>query len=185
MVRVGDRAVATYAMIDSGANCTGIVPQLVRRLDMEVEFKMKTVSVLDPKTTAERELVGFEIVSLDENVCIKVKDALVSDILTTANDKPPTNEEVEGLDYMEGMVSFQELDNELVGVLLPVQTCRTWLGAEIVLGNPDQTVALRTMFGWILLGPSSSAEDEEEAFNCCVVEDPSRQGQDKVRTRSK
>jgi hypothetical protein len=103
---------ATYAMIDSGgANCTGIVPELVRRLDMEVKLKMKTVTVLDRKTTAERELVSFEIASLDEEVCIKVKDALVSEILTTASDKPHTNGKVEGLDYMEGIVSFQELDD--------------------------------------------------------------------------
>jgi hypothetical protein len=122
---VGDRPVSTYAMIDTGANCTGIVPELVRRLDMEVELKMKTVTVLDRKTTAERELVSFEIVSLDEDVYIKVKDALVSEILTTANDKPPTNGEVEGLDYMEGIVSFQELDDEFIGVILPVQYART------------------------------------------------------------
>jgi hypothetical protein len=104
IVKVGDRAVATYAMIDSGANCTGIVPELVRKLDMEVELKMKTVSVLDRKAIAERELVSYEIASLDGGVCIKLKDALVSDILTTANDKPPTNKEVEGLDYMKGIV---------------------------------------------------------------------------------
>jgi hypothetical protein len=48
-------------MIDSGANYTGIVPELVRRLDMEVKLKMKTVTVLDRKTTAERKLVSFEI----------------------------------------------------------------------------------------------------------------------------
>jgi hypothetical protein len=54
---------------------------------MEVELKIKTVTVLDRKTIAERELVSFEIVSLDGNVGIKVKDALVSEVLTTANDK--------------------------------------------------------------------------------------------------
>jgi hypothetical protein len=123
-VRVGERAVTTYAMIDSGANCRGIVPEIVRRLDMEVILKMKTVTVLDQKTTTERELVSFEIMSLDEEVCIKVDEALVSEILTTGNDKPPTNEEVEGLEYMEGTVSFQELDDELIGVILAVQYAR-------------------------------------------------------------
>jgi hypothetical protein len=173
MVRVSDRAVATYATIDSGANCTGIVPELVRRLDMEVELKMKTVSVLDWKTTAERESVSFEITALDGNVCIKVKDALVSDILPTANNKPPTNEEVEGLDYMERIVSIQELYDKLVGILLPVQACRAWLGGETIQGSPNQMMALKTKFGWNLLGPSPSDEDEEEAFKCCVVEDGS------------
>jgi hypothetical protein len=168
-----DHAVATYAMIDSGANCTGIVPELVRRLNMEVESKIKTVTFLDRKTTAERELVSFEIVSLDENVCIKVKDALVSEVLTTANDKPSTNKEVEGLDYMEEIVSFQELDDVLIGVILPVQYARTWLGGKIVQGDLDQTIALKTEFGWTLLGPAASEEDREDSLNCCVVEDGS------------
>jgi hypothetical protein len=140
---------------------------------MDVEIKMKTVTVLDRKTTAERELVRFEIVSLDENVCIKVKDSLVSEVLTTANDKPPTNKEVKGLDYMEGIVSFQELDDELIGVILPDQYARTWLGGEIIQGDPNQTMALKTEFGWTLLGPAASEEDREDSLNCCVVEDGS------------
>jgi hypothetical protein len=115
--------------------------------------------------------VSFEIVSLDEEVCIKVEDASVSKILTTANDKPPTNGEVEGLDYMEGIVSFQELDDELIGIILPVQYARTWLGGEIVQGDPDQTMALRTKFGWTLLGPVVSEEDGDNLMNCCVVEE--------------
>jgi hypothetical protein len=32
-------------------------------------------------------------------------------------------------------------------------------------------MALKTKFGWTLLGPAVSEEDGEDLLNCCVVED--------------
>jgi hypothetical protein len=34
-------------------------------------------------------------------------------------------------------------------------------------------MALKTKFGWTLLGPVASEEDGENSMNCCVVEEGS------------
>jgi hypothetical protein len=71
---------------------------------------------------------------------------------------------------MDGIVSFHELDDELIGVILSAKHVKTWTGGEVVHGKPNQTLALKTDFGWTLIGPIASGESDEEIFNCCVVE---------------
>jgi hypothetical protein len=58
------------------------------------------------------DLADFNVSSFESEVSVSVKGALVSEILTTLNDRAPSNEEIEGLVSMEGIVSFCELESE-------------------------------------------------------------------------
>jgi hypothetical protein len=109
-------------------------------------------------------------VTFDSDVSVSVKGALVSEILTTSNDRAPNNEDIEGLESMEGIVSFHELDDELIGVILSAKHAKTWTGGEVIHGKPNQTLALKTDFGWTLIGPTTTGESDEEIFNCCIIE---------------
>jgi hypothetical protein len=53
--------------------------------------KMRNVVTLDRMTLRETSLVDFDVGSLESDVCIKIKEAMVCKILTTSNDKPPSN----------------------------------------------------------------------------------------------
>jgi hypothetical protein len=115
------------------------------------------------------DLADFEVTSFDSDVIISVKKALVSEI-TTSNDKPSCNEDVEGLENMEGIVSFHELDSDLIGVILSAKHVEAWTGGEVIKVKPNQMLALKTDFRWTLIGPTTSGESDEEIFNSYVVE---------------
>jgi hypothetical protein len=68
--------------------------------------------------------------SFDSDVLVSVKGALVSEILTTLNDIAPSNEDIEGLLSMESIVSFRELNSELIGVILSAKHVETWTGGK-------------------------------------------------------
>ena len=101
---------------------------------------------------------------------LELRDALVSDILTTELDRPPMLEDIEDLDYMEGIVSFPELEDERIGVVLSARHAWTWTGGEVLKGNADQPLAIKTMFGWTVIGPSRGDQSGEAAVNCCAVD---------------
>jgi hypothetical protein len=155
-----------------GANCNAIVPFLVEELGIKVRTEPRNLVVFGSKkvTLKSCDLADFKVTSFDSDVSISVRGALVSEILTTSNDGPHCNRNIEGLENMEGIVSFHELNDDLIGVILSAKYAKTWTGGEVVHGKPNQTLALKTDFGWTLMGPTASGESDEEIFNCCVIE---------------
>jgi hypothetical protein len=116
------------------------VPFLVRELDIQIRTELRNLIVFGGEKTALRmcDLADFDVTSFDSDVLVSVKGALVSEILTTSNDRAPKNEDIEGLGSMEGIVSFRELDSELIGVILSAKHEETWTGGKLYMGNPTK-----------------------------------------------
>ena len=173
LLRSGDRTIETYALLDSAADRCAILPSLVEKLQLEVFTSRLALTVLDKRIVADRDQVDFEVESLDGSCKFEVKKSIVSDTFSTENDKPPSNEDVEDLDYMEGQVSFVELDEDTIGLLLSVDYVWTWMLGEKLVGREDQPMAIHTRFGWCILGPCKhgrAEEVEDVSINCCKVE---------------
>jgi hypothetical protein len=81
---VGERTIATYALLDTGANCDAIVSFLVEELGIEVRTEPRNLVVFGSKkiTLKSCDLADFKVTSFDSDVSISVKGALVSEILT-------------------------------------------------------------------------------------------------------
>jgi hypothetical protein len=85
---VKERTVATYALLDTGANCDAIAPFLVRKLDIQIRTKPRNLVVFGKKTALRAcGLADLNVTSFDSDVYVSVKGALVSEILTTSNDR--------------------------------------------------------------------------------------------------
>jgi hypothetical protein len=111
---------------------------------------MKTIVTLNQRNLRETNLVDFDIGSFETDICIHIEEAMVCNILTTSNDKPPLNKDVEGVEQMEGVVSFHELEDESIGVLLSIKEAGSWLGGDVIQEGSGQMMAMKTMFGWTL-----------------------------------
>ena len=89
--------------------------------------------------------------SLDGSVDIPISQALV-DSLTADKEHPPRNIETEGHPYLEG-VWFDELSSDTVDIILSSEYAYTWLDyLEIRRSTSDKELAIRTKFGWTLIG---------------------------------
>ena len=139
-------------MLDTAANRSAILPSLVQELEVPIRNTVTTVRAFDHQTTCERQLATVKLEPLDGTFFLELWDAHVSDILTTDKDRPPTLEDIEDLDYMEGIISFPELEDERIGVVLSARHAWTWTGGEVLKGRADQPLAIETLFGWTLSG---------------------------------
>ena len=77
--------------------------------------------------------------------------------LTTDSDIPPSNEEVEGEKYLEG-VSFKELSDKSVNMIIPVGYGWCWLGGEVRRSTIDKPIGVKAKFGWALAGGKINEE---------------------------
>ena len=79
------RTVETYALLDTGANCDAIVPFLVKKLGIKVKTEPRNLVTFGSRKVALKacDLADFEVTSFNSKVGVSVRNALVSEILTT------------------------------------------------------------------------------------------------------
>ena len=108
--------VRTYAMLDGGAANSVVSKSLAKSLNLETKERDSTLIVVGGSSREKRQFGDVAIANLEGNLVINVKEAVVMDILTTEEDKPPSNDEIKDVDYLED-VSFDELEEKTVALL--------------------------------------------------------------------
>ena len=154
----------TYAMLDGGSNCDVISRKLAEQLKLTMSSVDSTLLLsVEGGNYGFRDFTEFAVSNLEGDVMLLCSDTLVSDFLTTDEEKPPTNKEIEGIEYLKG-VKFDELENKEIGLLISMRHAWTWLSGESRELTRDKPIAKRTKFGWALAG---GVEENSEKPNSC------------------
>ena len=151
VVHNGELELTTYALLDDGADTTIVSSKLAEELTLTCRPKMATLHTVEGSSYKERHMVDFSVSNLDGDLRVEVREALVSDNLTTKGDIPPKNAEIAHLSYMKGVV-FRELETEDIDLILSVEYSYYWLGWGLRRSTMDKVMAVNTRFGWTLAG---------------------------------
>ena len=153
---------STYALLDTGANICAIDKDIVTKLDMDIDrLKLNLRRFDDEVEIAEKEVTSFTISDLNETINLPIKNALISLRLTAGNEIPPRNKMIENLDYMND-VKIQELEHDEIGMILSSKYAQHYMGKEMrtqkndeneSLINSQNLIAVKTDFGWCVIGP--------------------------------
>ena len=148
----GDKVVHTHCMLDNGANVDIIRSDVVDRLGLRTTKIQSRLTTVDCNSAICRPVTGeITLGNFCDDQKVKIESAMVFDILTTDDDVPPTNKEIEGYEYMEG-VHFTELGDKSIGMILSAEHMGWWTGGEARRSTDDKPVASYTWFGWTLGG---------------------------------
>ena len=143
-----NKVVKTYGLLDGGATRSILKSQIAKDLGLEIYSKETRVVTLDSNSKGRRDFADFRLGNLKGDYFRNVKEAIVDrTILTLDNDIPPTNKELEGLDYAEG-VEFEELDSKEIGIILSAEFANSWMGGEYREGSPGLPILFLTKWGW-------------------------------------
>ena len=136
----------------------------LRRFDDEIEV-------------TEKDVTSFEISDLNETITLPINNALISNNLTTGNEFPLRNDAIGKLEYMKDVV-LQELEHDEIGLILSSKFAQHYMGKEMkkqenneTVGRhcPENLVAIKTDFGWCVVGPRHDddviVEAQIEAIN--------------------
>ena len=149
-------------MLDGGSTKVVISQKLVKRLGLIMTSKRTLLHTVEGTSQRDRFYTRFTIKNMTGDLVLPINDALVTDQLTMDGDKPPKNIEVQGHAYLVG-VTFEELPDDSVDVVLSAEFGYTWMGGEVRRSTPDRAIALHTPFGWALLGGRKTSKDETDS----------------------
>ena len=116
-------------MLDQGATRSVVSKQIVDILNLPMESKNMRVITIESIKDGLRDVASFSLSDLGGEFTFPVSSALVGDILTLESDVPPTAADIEGFSHLEG-VTFDELPDKSIGVLLSVEYAWSWTGGE-------------------------------------------------------
>ena len=112
-------------------------------------MKLSTVS---DKSTQSRPVTNFSVSNLTETYSLDVEKALISNLLSTENEIPPQNEDLQNFDHLK-IFEVNELENKSIGVLLDAKYAHSFCTQTPIIGNSDEPIGLITKFGLALIGP--------------------------------
>ena len=112
-------------------------------------MKLSTVS---DKSTQKRPVTNFFVSNLTETYSTEIEKALVSNLLSTENENPPQNEDLQKFEHLKSF-EVNELENKTIGVLLDAKHAHSFCIHPPIIGNSDEPIGLITKFGLALIGP--------------------------------
>ena len=139
-------------MYDSGCTSVAVLEKAIHSVGAPVFSQPCRLSTFGSDTCEMRDFADFEILSMDRQLVLPIKEALVGDVLTTERDRPPRNSDLVGHPYLEG-VFFNELEDPTIGVILGSQFSWLWSLGETRFSNPLKPIAVHSRLGWVLIGP--------------------------------
>ena len=108
-------------MLDSAANRSVILNHLAEKLDAKTLLIQMEVTALDHKVKGERKILDLTVKPLDGTCSIDVKNMLVIKIVTSVDDKPPTNADIQNCEYLKELISFLELADITIGLIISAE----------------------------------------------------------------
>ena len=139
-------------MYDSGCTSVAVLSEAIYSVGAPVFSQPCRLSTFGKDTCEIREFADFEILSMDRQLILPIKGALVGDTLTTERDQPPKNSDLIGHPYLNG-VSFDELEDPTIGIILGTPFSWLWSLGETRFENVNKPIAVCSRLGWVLIGP--------------------------------
>ena len=159
-------------MLDTGATCEAVLDDIAFDLNLDIETRPCNLSTFNAKSyKSGAEFTRFTVEPLDGSFAIDVENSLIGSVISAKNELPYSVSDTKGFDYLTD-VSLDELDDKTVGLILGAKFAHTWIGKEIRYADESKPLAVKTAFGWSLVGPPLKESDRETGLNAgfCLLD---------------
>ena len=162
----------TYALLDNA--CTGSVMRdsVIESLHTQSEDQMAEVGTMkdEPECVAVRETTVF-IESRDGSFKHEIKDivAVPSDRFKMPSQPPPPS--LKDTDFFTHLddIDLHGVDSSKIEILIGVDVAEAFIPKEVRRGRRDQPLAIKTIFGWTLLGTNNSNGIGNDGLKACAT----------------
>ena len=152
LVSVGDRKWPTYALLDTGANCSAIIEEIAMNIRAPLTSLLIRLGTFNENTLCDREVASFTVSNLTETFSITVNNALVGHFLSTENERPPKKSDFANYPHLCDL-EFNELEDKSVGLLLDASYAWSFMTGRVYTGLSDEPIGIETCFGNAIIGP--------------------------------
>ena len=113
-------------------------------------------------------VVSLVVCDFSGKESIKIQDVLTIDRIPLEARPKPDLREFESWRYLEG-VSFSEIEDKLVGILIGLDAHEIFCSLETRFGRDGAPDAIKTPLGWVLFGAVSDKREKAVNSSCMHV----------------
>ena len=99
------------------------------------------------------------ISDMEDRFQLTISDAQIGDIMTTEEEIPCTTNAIEQFPHLQG-IELHELEDTTVGLLISSNYAKFIFGKDVKVGEDDEPIAVKTGFGWTVIGPKPEIAPE-------------------------
>ena len=154
LVTAGGETWPTYALLDTGANCSAITDELCVKINAPMKTLNIKLGTFDQNSISKREVASFKVSNLTQSFQINVDNALVGTFLSTESEKPPRAANLKQYDHLKDLC-FNELEDDTIGLLLDAKFAWAFMTGKVYTGENNQPIGVETKFGITVIGPKS------------------------------
>ena len=148
----GGKKWPTYALLDTGANCSAITDDVLTKIDAPLKTLNIRLGTFDNNTVSQREVASFTVSNLSETFHISVNNALIGNMLCTSSEKPPKAADYQQFDHLKNL-TFNTLDDDSIGLLLDAKHAHAFMTGRVYMGAEGEPIGIETFFGNSVIGP--------------------------------
>ena len=150
-------------MLDTGSDRDVISEELLMDLELTQRRRPVTIQTVEASTIDYRHFVYFRIQSMHGSY-----NALVGKLVAGKTDIPPAKRNLAALCHVENI----ELDIIDAGIfmIIGISHPEAWTGVEVRRGSPRQPIAMKTNFGWTLVGRWASSNTLNIAYQSTIID---------------
>ncbi|XP_043246524.1 uncharacterized protein LOC122394039 [Amphibalanus amphitrite] len=159
VVRVGTSTCQTYAFLDSGSTHSFISSALIKELNIDnMPRKQLSLTTVDRSTKVETHVVeGVTVSDLRGRHALRLPPLFELERIPVDPEEFPSHQlDVSRWEHLTG-VEFEQADATCVGLLLGANAFLSMEPLQVIPSRNGSPYAVRTRFGWILSGVTSSS----------------------------
>ena len=157
------QVVETYALLDNGSDVTLCDRMLVEQLGITGKPRNFFLTTQERKDSEKSGLeVKLTIDSIYEDSTIQVPMAWTVDHLNISECSIPRDHDVDKWPHLNG-IDLPEIDNKEVRVLIGCNVPEAFWVLEERRGGRGEPVAIRSLLGWTLIGPTEKVKEESSS----------------------
>ncbi|CAH8867840.1 unnamed protein product [Trichobilharzia szidati] len=151
-VRAHGKEIETYAFLDNGSDVSLVTKDLLSSLGLEGTPSSMTLTTINGASQVQGNMCELEVASMDENAMIKLDRVFALPSLPVSAPSLSISQEARRWPHLQEL-PFRELDDKRVTMLIGCDVPEAHWVLDQRLGSRKQPYAIKTLLGWVLLGP--------------------------------
>ena len=164
LLKLNGKHVPTYALFDSGANCSALTSKLAKDLNVPHEYMDINLNTFDKSVKSKRAFTSFKVSNLNNTFEMDIERAIIGDLLGTGTEVPPSSEELKGYKHLENL-EINELEDKTIGLLIDAKYAYAFSTGKNLIGKKDEPIAWGTQFGPAIIGPRIPLNPPDDPYD--------------------
>ncbi|CAH8428700.1 unnamed protein product [Schistosoma turkestanicum] len=152
ILRNRDRTVETLAFLDSGSDSTLVLKDIVDDLKLPMEYARVRIETMNGYREMRTNAVQLEASSYESDESIRIERAYVVPSLPKIKRVVPEEKQLRLWQHLQG-IDLRRCESKRIGLLVGCNVPEAHRNLEQRLGRPEEPYAIKTIFGWTLIGP--------------------------------